>query len=59
MVRVCPERDTECPHGMSCPYALSRYQCKPGWDARSKAAAVHAVLASADWPAVHKMGEAE
>ena len=27
MVRVCPKRDTICPHGMSCPYAVDRYTC--------------------------------
>lgn len=27
MVRVCPNRDTVCPHGMSCPYAKDRYTC--------------------------------
>ena len=26
-VRVCPERDARCPHGMNCPFAVSRYQC--------------------------------
>lgn len=30
MTIVCPERDTECPHGDACPYALDRYTCKPG-----------------------------
>ena len=27
MIRVCPERDAACPHGMSCPYAFDRYTC--------------------------------
>lgn len=27
MIRVCPERDAECPHGMDCPYAVDRYTC--------------------------------
>jgi hypothetical protein len=29
MIRVCPERDAVCPHGMDCPYVLDRYECKP------------------------------
>lgn len=29
MIQVCPRRDTVCPHGLTCPYALDRYQCKP------------------------------
>jgi len=29
MIRVCPKRDGMCPHGMSCPFAIDRYQCKP------------------------------
>jgi hypothetical protein len=28
MIRVCPKRDTVCPHGMSCPYTIDRYSCK-------------------------------
>lgn len=34
MIRVCPERDAICPHGMGCPYAAgpdSQYRCKDGW----------------------------
>ena len=27
MVRVCPKRDTVCPHGMSCPFSINRYMC--------------------------------
>ena len=27
MIRVCPERDAACPHGLSCPYTIDRYQC--------------------------------
>jgi hypothetical protein len=27
MIRVCPKRDAECPHGMSCPYTIDRYEC--------------------------------
>lgn len=30
MIRVCPERDARCPHGMSCPY-VDGYRCKEGW----------------------------
>ena len=26
-VRVCPERDAACPHGVDCPYAIDRYSC--------------------------------
>jgi hypothetical protein len=26
-VRVCPERDGRCPHGVSCPFAIDRYRC--------------------------------
>lgn len=29
MTRVCPKRDAVCPHGMSCPYALDQYSCRP------------------------------
>jgi len=29
MVRVCPKRDIQCPHGDACPYALDRYECRP------------------------------
>lgn len=28
-VRVCPERDIECPNGMNCPYAIDAYKCRP------------------------------
>jgi len=28
-IRVCPQRDAVCPHGMSCPYTKSRYECEP------------------------------
>lgn len=28
MIRVCPKRDAICPHGMSCPYVIDRYECK-------------------------------
>jgi hypothetical protein len=28
MVRVCPERDAICPHGMACPYWRDRYSCE-------------------------------
>lgn len=27
MIRVCPERDAACPHGLSCPYSKDRYEC--------------------------------
>lgn len=27
-VRVCPVRDTVCPHGMDCPYSIDRYSCR-------------------------------
>lgn len=27
MIRVCPERDASCPHGMSCPFTRGRYSC--------------------------------
>ncbi len=30
-VRVCPERDAVCPHGVGCPFVRDRYQCFPGW----------------------------
>jgi len=26
-IRVCPERDGRCPHGMACPYSIDRYHC--------------------------------
>lgn len=26
-VRVCPERDGRCPHGMDCPFTRDRYTC--------------------------------
>lgn len=26
-IRICPERDGRCPHGMSCPYTDGRYHC--------------------------------
>ena len=26
-IRVCPERDGRCPHGIDCPYAIDRYRC--------------------------------
>lgn len=29
MIRVCPKRDAVCPHGMSCPYVIDRYDCAP------------------------------
>lgn len=29
MIQVCPKRDTICPHGLSCPFAIDRYECKP------------------------------
>lgn len=29
MIRVCPKRDAVCPHGMSCPYTIDRYECRP------------------------------
>lgn len=32
MIRICPERDRVCPHGMNCPWADERYSCKPGWE---------------------------
>lgn len=28
MIRVCPERDAECPHGIDCPFAEG-YHCRP------------------------------
>ena len=27
-IRICPERDGPCPHGMGCPYVIDRYNCK-------------------------------
>ena len=27
MIRVCPERDAACPHGMECVYWIDRYRC--------------------------------
>lgn len=27
MIRVCPERDARCPHGLDCPYSIDRYRC--------------------------------
>lgn len=29
MIRVCPTRDTICPHGLDCPYVRDRYSCRP------------------------------
>lgn len=29
MIRVCPERDGACPHGIDCPFVIDRYHCKP------------------------------
>ena len=29
MKRICPKRDMPCPHGMSCPFVIDRYKCKP------------------------------
>jgi hypothetical protein len=26
-MRICPERDALCPHGMSCPFTVDRYTC--------------------------------
>ena len=26
-IRICPERDGPCPHGMDCPYVIDRYSC--------------------------------
>lgn len=26
-IRVCPERDGRCPHGMDCPFTIDRYTC--------------------------------
>jgi hypothetical protein len=34
MIRVCPERDAQCPWGMECPYAVDRYTCGPGFRTR-------------------------
>lgn len=28
-IRVCPERDARCPHGLNCPYWIDRGSCKP------------------------------
>ncbi len=30
-IRVCPERDGRCPHGMDCPFSKNQYSCHPGW----------------------------
>lgn len=30
MIRICPERDGPCPHGMSCPYSVDRWRCDQG-----------------------------
>lgn len=27
IVRICPERDTYCPHGVSCAFTRGRYRC--------------------------------
>jgi len=27
-LRICPKRDTVCPHGMSCPYVIDQYSCR-------------------------------
>lgn len=32
MIRICPKRDAICPHGIDCPFAVDRYNCRP--DAR-------------------------
>lgn len=31
MIRVCPKRDSICPHGIDCPYSKDQYQCEEGW----------------------------
>lgn len=28
-IRICPKRDTECPHGYLCPYSISAHECLP------------------------------
>lgn len=33
MIRICPERDGACPHGMDCPYTIDRYRCNEKRDA--------------------------
>lgn len=33
-LRICPERDGACPHGLDCPHAKDRYSCKPSWNTR-------------------------
>lgn len=29
MVRVCPKRDAQCPHGENCSFVIDRYNCAP------------------------------
>ena len=36
MIRVCPKRDTKCPHGEDCPYTIDKYTCKPEPDWNQK-----------------------
>lgn len=26
-IRICPERDAACPHGVACPYSTDRHRC--------------------------------
>jgi len=44
-IRVCPERDAGCPHGLDCPWSDDRYSCKPGWQTTPQQRAMAALEA--------------
>lgn len=44
MVRVCPERDAQCPHGDDCPYMADRYRCDMSADERASFPLPHEVM---------------
>jgi len=44
MVRVCPERDAQCPHGDDCPYVADRYRCDMSADERASFPLPHEVM---------------
>jgi len=41
-IRVCPERDSRCPHGIECPFSADRYGCD--MDGSRKALAIRTAL---------------
>lgn len=49
-IRVCPERDGACPHGLSCPHAIDRHHCDM--------AASRTALAQPPSPIVDEVAEA-